>query len=138
VLTLTLPQPEIVTPPSRKSMVPPSGVGLTVAVYVTICPTADGFVPEASMVVVGRAIGADPLLSDDVETVIDPRTSGLVTPEIATLTTSPEVIRPVGVTPAGTPIVTVAPPLLKLRGGAELHPGHKPEAGAPFVRSCTV
>ena len=50
-------QPEI--PPPEKPTVPPSGVGVTVAVKVTLCPTFEGFGedPRAVPVVVSAKAG---------------------------------------------------------------------------------
>jgi hypothetical protein len=55
VLTVTAPQPLKVVALSVKPMVPPSGVGDTVAVYVTLPPVVDGLDDETVVVVVPPA-----------------------------------------------------------------------------------
>jgi hypothetical protein len=56
VFTVTVPHPEMVVPLSLKAIVPPSGTGATVAVYVTICPTTLGFTDETTPVVVAEPL----------------------------------------------------------------------------------
>ena len=48
-------QSAIVAPPSANATVPPSGAGVTVAVYVTVSPVVEGFGDEDSVVVVAAA-----------------------------------------------------------------------------------
>lgn len=52
VVTVCVPQPVIVVPPSVNKTVPVAEADATVAVYVTVCATVDGFADEDSTVVV--------------------------------------------------------------------------------------
>jgi hypothetical protein len=62
-----------------KLTVPPVGVGLTVAVYVTLLPTADGFNDELMAVVVTR-LKVMPWATLAVEITIDPESGDAVYP----------------------------------------------------------
>ena len=67
-------QPEI--PPPEKATVPPSGVGVTVAVKVTLCPTFDGFGEDVSavpVVVSAKAGTASPSTTSRAAAVAAPR-----------------------------------------------------------------
>ena len=51
-VTVLAPQPVIVVPLSEKATVPPLGVGVTVAVKVTLWPTIEGFGEDTTWVLV--------------------------------------------------------------------------------------